>query len=237
MTGATGYTLERRWDEDFDMSSVGSDSVIYAGLGTPVSTNNQMLSWADQRATYSTWRELKTRNRTWAELKKLADKEPHTSYADIAAVGAKRAAYRLKGHNERGETTYISATPVKIIPIFERDDEATISARLGERYLCKLDCTEMRRFQAGPLLNNQRVGMKIKYDPAVLGLVDFAAQTPESNTSAGTISGTTLEIHSRQNGEITFTVNRAADTEEWSSVIACLWFEALRNGQTALRLS
>lgn len=297
MTGASGYTLERRWNEGFSTSATGltwenirlrhetwdqlefdnlswndhknmpSSFVLYEGPGTPSPAPaigldwrdirlgglsweafetkglswagckpffSNGLSWADQRATYSTWKELETRGRPWGEMENLADEILHASYADSIAIGMKKAIYRLKGHNDREETTYITSGLVPVIPIFERDDEVIWRAYQGEQYHFKLDCTEIRTFQIG----DRPIIMKIKYDPKILRLVDFVRQTSATLRGAGHIPDTYIKIHSHINGEVDFTFNRTvAENKEWSSLITYLQFEALRSGNTALQLS
>ena len=115
------------------------------------------MPWKDYKATYSTWADMATRAQSWEELENASDTSPHAAFTDFVPLGAKTGSYRLKGRNEFGETTYIGTTPVKVIPIFERDDEVVLSVREGEKYRIELDYTEMRTFQAGPLMDNRRI--------------------------------------------------------------------------------
>ncbi len=212
--------------EAMDLSWADSSSFLSRGM-----------SWADHEATQSSWADMAKRNQSWGEMENAADANPHVSFTDVVQLGVKTASYRIKGQNAFGETTFFTHTPVKVIPILERDEEVSFIACTGERYRFALECTEIRRFQAGPLMNNQRIIMKIRYNPAMLTLTDFAAQTLEKAVSAGLVPGTLIDIRSHLNGEVHFTFNREIDGKEWASIITCFQFEALRNGKTGIRLS
>jgi alpha-tubulin suppressor-like RCC1 family protein len=78
----------------------------------------------------------------------------------------------------------------------------------------------------------------LEYDPAMLQLLDFAAQTPHPDTAAGPVPGTPLEILSHANGVLTFTVDRAVPSGfTWGGVLTVLQFRAQENGQTEITAS
>jgi alpha-tubulin suppressor-like RCC1 family protein len=75
----------------------------------------------------------------------------------------------------------------------------------------------------------------LEYDPNILQLLDFAAQTPTPVTAVGSILGTPLEILSHANGVLTFRVDRTVPNGfTWSGVLTVTRFKALASGNAAI---
>ena len=78
---------------------------------------------------------------------------------------------------------------------------------------------------------------RLSYEPLQVTLVDFAAQTPELNITAGIVPGTDLEIcsHDISGGILTFTVNKTVPPGQmWSGSVTILKFNAKVIGPTAI---
>ena len=72
---------------------------------------------------------------------------------------------------------------------------------------------------------------QVTYNPNVLRLVDFAAQTSLPDLAAAVVPQTGLTILTNTNGSITFRVDRQIPTgQTWSGIITLLRFEALTAG-------
>jgi alpha-tubulin suppressor-like RCC1 family protein len=77
----------------------------------------------------------------------------------------------------------------------------------------------------------------LTYDPYMLELLDFAAQTGQESITAGTVAGTPLEILSHADGTLTFTVDKSIPSgQAWSGALTLLTFEALDDGQTTVTI-
>ena len=69
----------------------------------------------------------------------------------------------------------------------------------------------------------------LTYDPNILELLDFAAQTGAHSLEGGEIPGTQLETLSHADGELVFTYGKDIPMgQEWFGVITMLKFEALQ---------
>jgi hypothetical protein len=98
----------------------------------------------------------------------------------------------------------------------------TINAQNGREYNMAITVSNVSSFA--------NTTFTIQYDPSKLQLVDFAAQTRGTDTSAGKIAGTDLEILSVDtvNGMVTFRVNRTLlPGRKWSGVLTVIRFKAL----------
>ena len=79
---------------------------------------------------------------------------------------------------------------------------------------------------------------KVQYNTTELQLIDFAAQTPELNTTAGTVANTDIQILTISNGVITFSVNKSVTAgKTWTGTATVIKFKALTSGNSTVVLT
>lgn len=81
--------------------------------------------------------------------------------------------------------------------------------------------------------NLSGVQFTVTYDPAVMSLVDFAAQTVKIDTAVGTVTDTSLTIVSHASGKLVFKVDTSITAgTSWSGCVTLLKFKALQTQNT-----
>jgi chitodextrinase len=110
------------------------------------------------------------------------------------------------------------------------DEELIINAQLSKTYEIAYNCDENDSFE--------NLIFTIKYNPDVLEIIDYAAQTPKIDMSEGLIEGTDIEIISNENGILKFKFNKAIPQDNtWSGVMTIVKFTAIRTQSTDLIFS
>ena len=105
-----------------------------------------------------------------------------------------------------------------------------LNATAGNQYMVSLKGFEIASFE--------NATFKLAYDPSILQLVDFAAQTLPAYTAAGPITDTPLEIISHSSGVLTFSVSKAIPPgHAWSGNLTALRFEAVGTGEAQMSIT
>ena len=100
----------------------------------------------------------------------------------------------------------------------------TLNVSEGNQYTISINASDMETL-AGVFT--------LTYDPVMLELIDFAAQTGQQTTTPGAVEGTPLTIISHANGTLEFEIDKAIPTgKAWTGAMTVLVFEAIDTGQT-----
>ncbi len=107
--------------------------------------------------------------------------------------------------------------------------QISITAVSGKTNMVALTCENISSFV--------NVTFKVVYDPTVLSLIDFAAQTPAADTAVAVISGSDVRIITHSNGVITFTVNKSVPAgNSFNGILTVLKFSAKKSVTTSVSI-
>ena len=142
--------------------------------------------------------------------------------AQVSDAGLYRFNFRIGSHN---------------YSLFYRleEDDPTLLTSITRNITANTEFTAVCSF-TNITLSNDSI-FRIRYNPAQVELVDFAAQTQGLIINAGLVQGTDLEIlyHNTITGELIFKVNKSVPPgQPWSGVVTMLRFKAKITGNTTI---
>lgn len=188
------------------------------------------ISWESIDSRWLTFNEWERKGLNFYELDSQKQIEEHRGLIDFIPIGASNAMYRIKAYAPNGdESDYLETSQIPVIPIFYRSSTMEYPVKAGERYTVLLKAQEVSGLD--------RIHMKLKYDPYLLELNNFAAGGLKSITKPGSYPEENVNIYSSIPGNLRFQSTRQLSPNEcFSGSIALVEFIAKGTGSAVISL-
>jgi hypothetical protein len=188
------------------------------------------ISWESIDSRWLTFKEWERKGLNFHELDSQKQIEEHRGLIDSIPIGASNAMYRVKAYTPNGdESDYLETAQLSVIPIFFRNSTMEYPVKAGKRYTVLLKAQEVSGLD--------RIHMKLKYDPYLLELNNFAAGGLKSITEPGSYPEENVKIYSSIPGNLRFQSTRQLSPNEcFSGSIALVEFIAKGTGSAVISL-
>lgn len=188
------------------------------------------LSWESIESRWLTFNEWERKGLNFNELDSQKQIEEHRGLIDSIPIGASKAMYRIKGYGPNGdESDYLETAQLPVIPIFYRSSTMEYPVKAGNRYTVLLKAQEVSGLD--------KIHMKLKYDPYLLELTNFAVGGLKSITEPGSYPEENVKIYSSIPGNLRFQSTRQLSQDEcFSGSIALVEFVAKGTGSAVISL-
>lgn len=188
------------------------------------------ISWEGIDSRWLTFNEWERKGFNFHELDSQKQIEEHQGLIDSIPIGASNAMYRIKAYAPNGDKSdFLETAQLPVIPIFYRSSTMEYPVKAGERYTVLLKAQEVSGLD--------RIHMKLKYDPYLLELNNFAAGGLKSITKPGSYPEENVNIYSIIPGNLRFQSTRQLSQNEcFSGSIALVEFVAKGTGSAVISL-
>ena len=188
------------------------------------------LSWESMESRWLTCSEWEEKGLDFHELDNIKQIKEHRGMTDSIPIGASRATYRIKASGSDGaESDYLTTSQLPVIPIFYRSSSVEYPVETGKRYVVLLKAQEIKGLD--------KIRMNFRYNPYLLELTSFAANSPGNITRPGDYPEVDLKIYSSIPGKIWFQSTKQLNQNEcFSGSIALVEFIAKGTGSAAVSL-
>ena len=144
-----------------------------------------------------------------------------------ADPGTVTVSAKVNGTVYSGDPTIVTGTAVLTLvePSTLPTSSLSMGISMGTQFVISLKGANMNSFGG--------ITFMLTYDPNMLELLDFAAQTDAYSLSVGGVTDTPLTIVSHESGSLVFTVDKTIPSgKTWSGLMTLLRFKSLSSGQT-----